>query len=80
MTKRRATAPSIGKFKFLFYRAFRPDGRQYEGGWLQGKQHGTAKYTNATGKVRIGIWDRGKRLKWLEETTPEEGFGEGVER
>ena len=49
----------------LFVCLIRPDGRKYEGGWLDGKQHGKATYTNAQKKVRVGIWQNGKRLEWV---------------
>ena len=52
----------------------RPDGRKYEGGWLDGKQHGKATYTNAQKKVRVGIWQNGKRLEWVQDTA---AAGEG---
>lgn len=48
-----------------------PDGRRYEGGWLRGKQHGTALYTDKSGKVKTGLWENGKRTKWITETDPE---------
>ena len=43
----------------------RPDGRHYDGGWAEGKQHGRAAYTNEKGKVRIGIWNNGHRKQWF---------------
>ena len=43
----------------------RPDGRRYSGGWLEGKQHGQSKYTNKDGVEKVGIWEYGKRQKWL---------------
>lgn len=46
----------------------RPDGRKYEGGWLDGKQNGRATYTNAQNKVRVGIWSNGKRMEWVQDT------------
>ena len=44
----------------------RPDGRLYDGGWHQGKQHGQASYTNSAGKVRFGTWEHGKRVEWRD--------------
>ena len=44
----------------------RPDGRKYEGQWLNGKQHGVGVYTSASGKSKKGEWSEGKRIKWLE--------------
>lgn len=43
-----------------------PDGKIYAGGWLDGKQHGKAKFTNAKGKSRDGIWENGERKEWIE--------------
>ena len=31
-----------------------PDGRKYDGGWMDGKQHGVGYYTNANGIVQVG--------------------------
>lgn len=46
------------------------DGRIYTGSWLNGKQHGTGVQTNPSdGIPRMGIWEKGRRLRWL---TPEE--------
>ena len=45
---------------------FRPDGRRYEGGWLDGKQHGKSTYINAKGVVKVGIWEHGKRIEWVD--------------
>ncbi len=44
----------------------RPDGRRYEGEWLNGKQHGHGLYTNAKGEKREGQWINGKKEKWLD--------------
>ena len=46
-----------------------PDGRVYDGGWVEGKQDGEANYT-FTGKdgkfvSKRGIWEDGNRTKWL---------------
>jgi len=46
-------------------RFFWPDGRKYEGGWRNGKQHGIGTYTSASGKTKQGEWQEGKRLHWL---------------
>ena len=43
----------------------RPDGKSYEGGWFDGKQHGRASYTNSKGLTKIGQWDQGKRIGWI---------------
>lgn len=44
-----------------------PDGRKYEGKWKNGKQHGEGTYTSSSGKIKLGIWDEGKRIKWLDD-------------
>ena len=44
-----------------------PDGRKYEGEWLQGKQHGYGKFTTSKDEVKYGIWDEGKRSKWIKK-------------
>ena len=33
-----------------------PDGRRYQGGWLDGKQNGEGTYQNSSGKEKRGIW------------------------
>jgi len=43
------------------------DGRRYEGNWHNGKQHGEGKYFLPDGTVKIGIWEHGKRLQWIDE-------------
>lgn len=43
-----------------------PDGRKYIGEWSQGKQHGKGEYIKE-GKSRKGIWEMGKRIKWIKE-------------
>ena len=49
-----------------------PDGRKYEGGWLEGRQHGIAHYTKNNGKVKKGIWENGKRQgAWLSAEAPD---------
>ena len=45
-----------------------PNGRTYDGNWKLGKMDGEGTYTSEKGKVRIGIWQDGKRLKWVEYT------------
>jgi len=41
------------------------DGRKYEGYWANGKQHGRGKYILLDNTVKHGIWEDGKRLKWV---------------
>ena len=36
-----------------------PDGRVYEGNWLEGKQHGFGTFTNKAGVSRRGTWENG---------------------
>lgn len=43
-----------------------PDGRKYIGGWSEGKQHGRGTFVKDGGK-REGIWELGKRIKWLDK-------------
>ena len=43
-----------------------PDGRSYDGEWLNGKQHGKATYTLKTGWQKTGVWNNGKREKWID--------------
>ena len=31
-----------------------------------GKQHGEAIFTSAAGDSRKGIWEEGKRMKWVD--------------
>lgn len=44
-----------------------PDGRSYDGEWKDGLQHGRGVYTSVDGQKREGIWERGKRQRWLDE-------------
>lgn len=44
-----------------------PDGRKYDGGWLDGKQHGFGKYYSSSGEIKYGEWKDGKRVKWITE-------------
>lgn len=46
------------------------DGRKYEGWWYKGKQHGLGTYLDPTkGKIKFGLWENGKRVKWFDEQT-----------
>lgn len=49
--------------KFLL---FRPDGRKYIGGWVNGKQHGRGMYIHPNGEKKEGEWKEGKRIHWIE--------------
>ena len=42
------------------------EGRIYEGGWKNGKQHGIGTYTSANNQKRKGEWKDGKRQGWIE--------------
>ena len=44
-----------------------PDGRIYEGFWLNNKQHGEAVFTSAKQQVKRGRWEKGKRVEWYED-------------
>ncbi len=71
--KKKAMELSTGKwltykesFKFLIlggcaYLWGRPDGRKYDGQWLNGKQHGEGVYTTSNNKTKRGQWVDGKR-------------------
>lgn len=48
-----------------------PDGRQYKGGWRNGKQHGFGIYITSKGKEKKGEWDEGKRKRWITERPQE---------
>ena len=49
------------------------DGRTYEGGWKDGKQHGEGIYkSKGKGTARKGVWENGKRTRWLNEIAMEE--------
>lgn len=43
-----------------------PDGKAYEGQWVNGKQHGEARFTNSKGRSKLGLWENGERIKWLD--------------
>ena len=43
-----------------------PDGRAYDGEWLNGKQHGMGMYINAKKIKRLGEWNSGKRVQWVD--------------
>ena len=43
----------------------RPDGRKYEGQWMNGKQHGEGVYTTSNGRTKRGKWVDGKRTQWI---------------
>ena len=46
-----------------------PDGREYKGSWLNGKQHGEGAYKNQNGKIKKGMWNEGQRLNWFQSDT-----------
>ena len=44
------------------------DNRKYMGNWSKGKQHGLGTYLDpAKGKIKFGLWEAGKRLRWFDE-------------
>ncbi len=57
-----------GKAHLLFL-FFRSDGRKYKGSWKNGKQNGEGEFFNpSTNTWRKGIWDDGKRVRWITDT------------
>lgn len=42
------------------------DGREYDGAWVNGLQHGIGIYT-ADGSKRKSLWKEGKRVEYIEE-------------
>ena len=68
MTRRRVMAYSSGIYIYYIYILYiRPDGKKYDGKWLNGKQHGKGTYYSVRGEKREGVWKDGKREKWLKE-------------
>jgi len=47
-------------------RTNRPDGRKYDGEWLDGKQHGTGTFISAVGVNKIALWSEGKVVRWIQ--------------
>jgi hypothetical protein len=46
----------------------RNDGRKYKGKWKNGKQHGEGEFYNPKDATwKKGIWNDGKRVRWLTE-------------
>ena len=42
-------------------------GKKYKGNWKNGKQHGEGYFYSAKNLTwRKGLWDNGKRIKWLK--------------
>ena len=52
-----------GKFKWK-------DGGTYEGGWLDGRQHGQGTVRKADGTIMKGLWDKGKNLDKVKVEVP----------
>ena len=48
------------------------DGRKYTGWWYKGRQHGFGTYLDRrdgdSQKVKYGLWEHGKRIKWFDES------------
>lgn len=42
------------------------DGRKYDGRWENGVQHGEGLFYDTDGNAKKGLWENGKRLKWIE--------------
>ena len=43
------------------------DGKQYKGYWKNGRQHGKGQYFDPSDQIwKRGIWDYGKKVKWLD--------------
>ncbi len=50
----------------------RSDGRKYKGFWANGKQHGEGEFLlQKDNQWRKGIWNEGKRVKWVGENAQE---------
>ncbi len=43
-----------------------PDGRRFEGEFLQGKQHGIGIFISKNGQRREAEFKNGKRIRWLD--------------
>lgn len=43
-----------------------PDGRQYKGYWVNGKQHGKGVFINDKGIEQEGMWENGKKKEWAK--------------
>ena len=41
-------------------------GKKYDGDWHEGEQHGLGMCCSALGKVRLGEFKDGKRIRWIE--------------
>lgn len=39
----------------------------YEGEWHDGKQHGQGIFIKVDGTKRIGVWENGRNVKWLDD-------------
>ena len=37
----------------------------YDGEWKNGEKHGRGTIINQNGEKREGIWENGKRIKWI---------------
>ena len=68
-TKKKALEYLNGKLPVFI--VIRPDGRKYEGEWLNGKQHGKGLYTNSKGEKKEAIWKEGKKDKWVDSDSKE---------
>ena len=44
------------------------DGREFQGWWHRNKMHGVGIHISADEVSKFGLWQCGKRIKWLSET------------
>ena len=50
------------------------DGRVYEGEWLDGKQHGRGTFIKIDGTRKVGIWENGRNIQWLDDTNQQQQY------
>ncbi len=51
----------------------------YSGSWENGVQQGFGFYTNKNGVKKEGYWDKGKRIRWVNEGKGKETAGVEVD-
>ena len=42
------------------------EGKTYDGDWLNGMMHGNGVITNREGIKKVGEWNKGSRVRWVE--------------
>jgi len=52
------------------------NGKSYDGVWVEGKLHGLAKFMNAKGRLKLGIWEKGEFSQWLNEDSQTDSVGD----